>query len=40
MKFNTNDRVWITPDDTDMFQFVGRIKTYDQQSKLYGVIDM
>ena len=39
MKFNKNDRVWIMPDDTSIFEFTARIHSYDEINKLYTVID-
>lgn len=39
MKFNKNDRVWITPDDSDIWEFEARIESYDAEKKLYTVID-
>lgn len=38
-KFNPNDRVWITPDDTDLWAFSARVESFDAETGLYVVKD-
>lgn len=39
MKFKYNDRVWVMPNDTSLFEFSARIHSYNETTKLYKVID-
>jgi len=39
MKFKQNDAVCVTPNDSDMWEFSGKIKGYDKRKKMYQVID-